>query len=340
MPKVSVIVPVYNADKYLRCCVEHIFVQSYNDYELLLINDGSTDTSGAICDEYGIRDSRVRVFHKLNGGVSSARNIGLENACGDYIIFLDSDDYWYTSTALERLVEVAENHNADIVRGDYKAVDIIEKNLFERSLTKAKKQYSNKIISSGEFYTKIISGENFLGVSLFRKSSIGSLRFNTDKSFLEDMEFYANILLQPLRCMFIPMRFYAYRILENSASHAIKIKNLADSFSMCAIFNDCEKKTKDKALQNAYRRNSIMMYYWTLCTLSEFFYPQRMQIIEDLKVSEIQMITASLADWKIFKFPLIVFLKPNLASMLLNVYIRTKRKAYTLMFGKNRHGAM
>lgn len=90
---VSVIVPVYKAEKYLHRCVDSILAQSYADFELLLIDDGSPDNSGAICDEYAAKDSRVRVFHKENGGVSSARNLGLDNARGEWITFVDSDDY-------------------------------------------------------------------------------------------------------------------------------------------------------------------------------------------------------------------------------------------------------
>lgn len=90
---ISVIVPVYKAEKYLHRCVDSILAQSYTDFELLLIDDGSPDNSGAICDEYAAKDSRVRVFHKKNGGVSSARNLGLDNARGEYVTFCDSDDY-------------------------------------------------------------------------------------------------------------------------------------------------------------------------------------------------------------------------------------------------------
>ena len=92
-PKISVIVPVYNTEQYLRRCIDSVLAQTYQDFELLLIDDGSTDSSGAICDEYAARDSRVRVFHKVNGGVSSARNVGLDNARGEWVTFVDSDDY-------------------------------------------------------------------------------------------------------------------------------------------------------------------------------------------------------------------------------------------------------
>lgn len=90
---ISVIVPVYNVERYLARCIESILSQTYTDFELLLIDDGSKDKSGSICDEYALKDSRIRVFHKPNGGVSSARNVGLDNARGQWVAFCDSDDW-------------------------------------------------------------------------------------------------------------------------------------------------------------------------------------------------------------------------------------------------------
>ena len=92
-PAISVIIPVYNAEQYLRRCVDSVLTQSYTDFELLLIDDGSRDQSPAICDEYAAADHRVQVFHKPNGGVSSARNLGLDHARGQWITFIDSDDF-------------------------------------------------------------------------------------------------------------------------------------------------------------------------------------------------------------------------------------------------------
>lgn len=91
-PKVSVIVPVYNVEKLLQRCIDSILAQTFTDFELLLIDDGSKDKSGEICDEYAAKDSRIRVFHKQNGGVSTARNIGIDKAQGEWIYFVDSDD--------------------------------------------------------------------------------------------------------------------------------------------------------------------------------------------------------------------------------------------------------
>ncbi len=91
-PKISIIVPVYNAEKTLNKCMDSIISQSFTDWELLLVDDGSTDGSGVLCDEYAAKDSRIRVFHRANGGVSSARNLGLDNASGNWLMFVDSDD--------------------------------------------------------------------------------------------------------------------------------------------------------------------------------------------------------------------------------------------------------
>lgn len=112
MPAISVIVPVYKAEAYLAKCVESILTQTFCDFEVLLIDDGSPDNSGAMCDEYAAKDHRVRVFHKENGGVSSARNLGLKEACGAYIAFIDSDD-WVEADELETLYQLVTEHSAD-----------------------------------------------------------------------------------------------------------------------------------------------------------------------------------------------------------------------------------
>ena len=113
---VSVIVPVYKAERWLHRCVDSILAQTMDDFELLLIDDGSPDRSGEICDEYVAKDSRVRVFHKENGGVSSARNMGLDNAQGEWISFVDADDW----VEVEYLAGLTENLDADMILGGCK----------------------------------------------------------------------------------------------------------------------------------------------------------------------------------------------------------------------------
>ena len=113
-PTISVIVPVYNTEKYLGECVQSILNQIFTDFELLLIDDGSTDQSGAICDTYALQDKRVKVFHKENGGVSSARNMGLDEARGEWIVFVDSDD-WVAPNMYSDMLKQAETTGSDLV---------------------------------------------------------------------------------------------------------------------------------------------------------------------------------------------------------------------------------
>lgn len=117
-PSVSIIVPVYNAEACLRRCVESVLNQEYADFELLLADDGSRDGSGRICDEYAAADSRVRVFHKENSGVSDSRNLCLDQARGRYLQFLDADD-WITANATKLLVQAMEEHLCDLVISDF-----------------------------------------------------------------------------------------------------------------------------------------------------------------------------------------------------------------------------
>ena len=115
---ISVIIPVYKVEKYLDRCLESIVNQTYKNLEIILIDDGSPDNCPAICDEYAQKDSRIKVIHKANGGVSSARNKGIDVATGDYIGFVDSDD-WIEPDMYETLIKNAEQYNSDISRCSY-----------------------------------------------------------------------------------------------------------------------------------------------------------------------------------------------------------------------------
>ena len=119
-PCVSIIIPVYNVEKYLKQCVESVIRQSFKDVEIILIDDGSKDGSGKICDDFAKRDPRIKVFHKKNGGLSDARNYGIDRASGQYIMFIDSDD-WIDYDYVATYVEVAKNETADLVVGGIKS---------------------------------------------------------------------------------------------------------------------------------------------------------------------------------------------------------------------------
>lgn len=117
-PLLSIIVPIYNVEQYLDRCIQSILNQTYQNLEIILVDDGATDCSGAIADSYAAKDKRIKAFHKENGGLSDARNYGLEHVTGDYILFIDSDDF-IVNIMCERLITVASSNNADIVSCNY-----------------------------------------------------------------------------------------------------------------------------------------------------------------------------------------------------------------------------
>ena len=207
-PKVSIIVPVYKTEKYLRECVDSLLAQAFADYEILLIDDGSPDCSGEICDEYAAKDTRVRVFHKENGGVSSARNVGLDHARGEWIAFVDSDD-WVEKDFLSPLTQ--ENIMVDAIHmGFVKEYPNKQKVLYEP------KQMG--VVATQDFF----SIGTFMSQSVtyfFRKRIVDSckLRFSQDIAYSEDREFIAKYLLCSRYVAQVKKTPYFYRANTESA---------------------------------------------------------------------------------------------------------------------------
>ena len=160
-PKVSIIVPVYNAQEYLKRCVDSILSQDYRDFELLLMDDGSKDTSGEICDAYAQQDGRVRVIHKENTGVSDTRNQALELARGTFLQFLDSDD-WIVPEATRLLVRSMEEYNCDMVISDFYRVSgerLAQKGDIEEDKVMSRQEFASYMIENPAYSgTKCTAG--------------------------------------------------------------------------------------------------------------------------------------------------------------------------------------
>lgn len=211
-PKISVIVPVYKAENYLHRCIDSILAQTFTDFELLLVDDGSPDKSGAICDEYAKKDSRIRVFHKENGGVSSARNCGIENAIGEYTIHADPDD-WVEPTMLEELYNKAIEDDADMVICDF-IVDITpEKIIYSKQ--QPSKLDSDTVLCElfqqlhGSCCNKLVKRVCY---------SNANIKFDNNLSFCEDLHFIGRILKQNIKITYLPKAFYHYDQYLNSNS--------------------------------------------------------------------------------------------------------------------------
>ncbi len=208
-PLISFIIPVYKVEPYLRQCLDSIIKQDFENYEVLMVDDGSLDNSPAICDEYAAIDRRFRVFHKENGGVSSARNLGLERAKGDWIWFVDADDY-ITDAALQIIAEATKLSCDTIFHGL-----VI---LYEDGRAHVKKTTECMGIGKDKFLERHFCYQN--GMMLFSRDIItkAHLRFTEGIKMGEDLEFQYKYLLLCSHPISIPHDLYVYRQREGSAT--------------------------------------------------------------------------------------------------------------------------
>lgn len=270
---VSVIIPVYKVERYIRQCIDSVLAQTFTDFELLLIDDGSPDGCPAICDEYAKKDTRIRVFHKQNGGLSSARNRGIDEAHGEWVIFIDSDDAWKDTDCLLKLYSYAKKLNLDIVRFEYQAVNEKLEHIEPRSYDKS--NIEGRVIDNYELVNCGISGEWFPWLYLIRKEAIGNLKFNEQTKFQEDFDFYSRLFASSeLRCGYIDDRMYLYRKRTDSITNTVQISNLKGSLLLCDVFYSESSKINDKRLKRLYVYYSLKMYCRTLNTMAtdEYFH--------------------------------------------------------------------
>lgn len=255
-PLISVIVPVYNVEQYLVQCIDSILNQKYENFELLLVDDGSTDRSGEICDVYEKKDKRVRVFHKKNGGVSSARNVGLDNAKGEWIAFVDSDDIVTPNYLSELYSDVKSDVDLviqkyfifkDYLKDERFLEAIKETDIYDKSdLQKLIVEYH--LYKNGHIWSKLYKQE-------FIQNN--NIRFQEEISFCEDYYFlfqYLDVIYGKVVCSYVANYFYRDR--DNSSVHVgfkdfekgyftfRKIKSFILSF---AVRNNCKIKDFDVA---------------------------------------------------------------------------------------------
>ncbi len=264
----SIIVPVYNAEKYLRACIESIQKQTLTAWELLLINDGSTDNSGKICDEYAQRDERIHAVHKENGGVSSARNVGLSLAKGEFIGFVDADDT-ILPQMYERMYSVAQAEQADVVLCDAVSVDT-EGNEELDSIA----QLSNSCTLEKACITPDLLKE--MAGSSWRCIYANALiqrheEFPVAQKFSEDRVFNIYMMGYATRIAYIKEPFYRRYLWEESAVHrfhadyfeAVKYAAAGTRVALAAAWDNAE------AYQTAYLEQFIV---GSFAAINNYFY--------------------------------------------------------------------
>lgn len=235
---ISVIVPVYNVEKYLHKCINSIINQTYKNLEIILIDDGSTDNSGKICDEYALKDNRIKVIHKENGGLSSARNAGLDICSGDYIGFVDSDDY-IAEDMYEYLYVNFKKNNADVAMCNFY-------NVFENRIEKSfsindfdlSEQETMLSINLKYAYNAFIAVWN----KLYKKTIIKSIRFPLNKCS-EDSAILIDWILKTKKMSYTSNASYYYVRRVNSLSNRKIDEHLFDEVeNFNKILKICHKK--------------------------------------------------------------------------------------------------
>lgn len=233
MPVYSIIVPVYNAEKYLEAAVESVFAQkSASDYEIILVNDGSRDSSGAICDRLAAQDARIQVIHQVNQGVSAARNAGIAAAKGTYVLFLDSDDLLD-----EKMLETVDRFlpcQADILEfGNYVFTD--------SGMKKTKLPACKAVGEAGEAYMKKHEAMGVMPIvacwsAVFRRQFLTENRilFPLGVSYGEDFRFCMNCISKAKKIHTIEAPLYWFRVNELSVTHTPNVKKIRDVLSTCA----------------------------------------------------------------------------------------------------------
>jgi glycosyltransferase involved in cell wall biosynthesis len=275
MDKISIIIPVYNVEPYIRKCLDSVISQTYANIEILLINDGSTDCSGKICDEYAEKDSRIRVFHKENGGVSSAKNTGLKNMTGECVGFVDPDD-WIEPDMYEVLHNALKSENVPVSIASY----------FKDTFSKSKPVKNKKRIPAGAISTQDmllfpLKRDYYMGFCGYMWNKLfaagifleNGLKFDEDINYGEDVLLYTKAVLAG-KCAgtYVGKPLYHYCQRDESIAHSQSISVKSDILT-------AYKKVENLLNENGYSDIS----YW-----ARGFYCHHASVIAEIVQSEIK----------------------------------------------------
>ena len=236
---VSIIVPVYKVEQYLKRCMDSVLNQTYKNIEIILVDDGSPDNCPALCDEYAKIDSRVRVIHKENGGLSSARNVALDSVKGDYIFFVDSDD-WLALDTLEVLNEYLEK--------DYDMISFQRTYLTEEKVVE-KGEKNPKDMDVSQYIDASFLGryDFFVTTKIFKTEVFNNVRFLEGRNY-EDLEIMHRLFLNMKKVVgFDYFLYYYWKGNEGAITNTITMKNIKDHYlSANEIYTACRKYLEDR----------------------------------------------------------------------------------------------
>ena len=284
---VSIIVPVYKVEQYLKRCMDSVLNQTYKNIEIILVNDGSPDNCPALCDEYAKIDSRVRVIHKENGGLSSARNVALDSVKGDYIFFVDSDD-WLALDTLEVLNEYLEK--------DYDMISFQRTYLTEEKVIE-KGEKNPKDMDVSQYIDASFLGryDFFVTTKIFKTEVFNNVRFLEGRNY-EDLEIMHRLFLNMKKVVGLDYFLYYYwKGNEGAITNTITMKNIKDHYlSANEIYQACRKYLEDRGKDSSnivawYKVEMVQLYIDYLKSIDkdeELFAKIKSEIIKNLTIKE------------------------------------------------------
>lgn len=317
---VSIIVPVYNMEKLLQKSVESILNQTYKNLEIILVNDGSKDNSATICDEFAKKDSRIRAIHKTNGGVSSTRNRGLDECTGEFVCFVDSDDY-LEAGYVQRMYDGMKQSNCEMAACRYNTYGFKKNNLPPKTddLQLSTEDYLKHLLIETDY------GAGFCWNKMFRRNLIGKMRFDESISFGEDLVFVYSYIKKHVKTIYLcnePLYNYINRV--DSLSKVRNESKLFSEVDFCYSLIEDVKSAYPRLVSYAYGRYiRILSLYVVFCTEIKSI-KGRIKEARKMYMSAVKMKEYSF-KWKYLTFIRLFF--PNTIRFL----VRSKRKVKELL---------
>lgn len=281
--KLSFIVPVYNVEQYLRKCVDSLLEQdlSSSDYEIVLVDDGATDMCPQICDEYAANYDNIRVIHQKNAGLSAARNAGLKAAKGDYVCFVDSDDYWETNV-LGGLMEQVERENLDVLRFDYENVNE-RYEVFEPNKMPRYTDTKNNVVEGDTYLNTRMGYACYAWAFILRREIVPLF---TDGLHFEDVDWLPRMMLTANRVNATTTVAYNYLMRQGSITQTQgnkpkQLKNIEDRVIVIKNLTEMSKQHKECKWLHRMRSNMVA---GVLMSIAIYFYAKRDNYIKQLQV--------------------------------------------------------
>ena len=319
--KISIIIPVYNAEDYLDRCLQSILSQDFNSYEVILVDDGSSDASSLICDRYSATDSRFRTIHKPNGGVSSARNAGIDLAKGEYLMFVDSDDALLPS-AVKALTEGLDGE--DMVLGGYVTyIDSVPK----KEMNPRESETFEGARMDEFFKRKNCEMLDAPWAKLFRRKAVGALRFNESLSYAEDKLFVFAFMASCSSVRTCREFVYAYHLRSGSLGsdvvsdrHLIQLRRFLPAYS-AVIMRLSQKYPECRSIAGLYHNDLVGRY---ICRILNIFFTRRTSLLTEEFISELYSMMEKDASLGIFSLR-----KGQVLNLMIFKYLSPRRAVKT-----------